>query len=243
MTGDGAAPARALTRRPRPPADAAAGSGETASREAQPLLVALPAPRLTGGASLEGCLATRRSIRSFEASPLAPSEIGQLLWACQGVTAAGGLRTAPSAGALFPLTIYVADASGVSRYWPGRHAVSAAGADDVRARLREAALDQDAMRAPSVFVIAADMQLTARKYGARARQYVTQEVGHAAQNLLLQAVALGLGAVPIGAFDEEQARRALGLPRGVSVLLLIPVGRPASAANGNDDPDAEARNR
>ena len=98
---------------------------------------------------------------------------------------------------------------------------------DVRARLRSAALDQEALDAPCVFIIAGTKERTAHKYGSRADRYVTLEAGHAAQNLLLQAVALGLGAVPIGAFDDRQIQEVLEMPRVQCPLLLIAVGRPS----------------
>jgi nitroreductase len=78
-----------------------------------------------------------------------------------------------------------------------------------------------------VFVIAAVPARTAGTYGGtRGRRYVCLEAGHAAQNLLLQATARGLGAVPIGAFDDARVRRALDLPTDHEVLYLIPVGEP-----------------
>lgn len=186
-----------------------------------------PAPRRTGSVSLEECLTRRRSVREFESAALTPDQVSQLLWATQGVTTADGLRTAPSAGALFPLEVYTVDAIGVSRYRPDQHDVRRTVTGDVRARLRSAALDQEALDAPCVFVIAGVKERTARKYGSRAERYVILEAGHAAQNLLLQAVALGLGAVVIGAFDDRQVQEVLELPRAQCPLLLIPVGRPS----------------
>jgi SagB-type dehydrogenase family enzyme len=125
---------------------------------------------------------------------------------------------------LFPLELYVVDAAGVSCYRPQRHDLVRTLPVDVRQQLREAALDQDALRAPCIFVIAAALQRTVREYGPRAERYVTLEAGHAAQNLLLQAVALGLGAVPIGAFDDEQVQRAIELPPDERPLLLVAIG-------------------
>lgn len=191
--------------------------------------VALPPPQLKGDMSLEEALAARRSVRKFQPTPLTAEQIGQLCWAAQGISdKARGLRTAPSAGATYPLELYVVTAEGVRRYLPSAHALDSHLADDVREALCRAALGQRCVaQAPAVFVIAADVSRTARKYGDRARRYVDIEVGHAAQNLLLQAVALDLGAVPVGAFDDAEVAKALKLPAEHAPLYLIPVGKAA----------------
>ena len=188
----------------------------------------LPAPDTAGEMSLEEALAARRSVREFEARALTEAELGQLLWAAQGTTDGRGYRTAPSAGALYPLEVYVATADGLFRYEVDRHALAVVRRADLRPALHEAALGQAAVgRAPAVFVIAAVYERTAAKYGAeRSPRYVHLEAGHAAQNLLLQAVALGLGAVSIGAFDDAGVQQALGLPEEEQPLYLIPVGEP-----------------
>jgi SagB-type dehydrogenase family enzyme len=189
--------------------------------------IALPAPVKKGSMSLEETLQRRRSVRSFQARPLTQAEIGQLLWAAQGLTNERGFRTAPSAGALYPLEVYVATEQGVFRYEPKAHRLRRVGAQDVRSRIHAAALRQAAVRdAPALFVVTAVYERTARKYGSRAERYVRIEAGHAAQNLLLQAVALGLGAVPIGAFDDEGVRACLGAPKDHRPLYIIPAGRP-----------------
>lgn len=189
----------------------------------------LPAPRQTGRIPLEEALLRRRSVRAFAATPLGDAEHGQLLWSAQGITdRARGYRAAPSAGALYPLEVYLATHAGLFRYEPGPHALEAISSRDPRGMLWEAALGQEMVRdAPSVFVLVGVQARTARKYGeARAERYVQLEAGHAAQNLLLQAVALGLSAVPVGAFDDDEVRRGLGLPASHQPLYLIPVGHP-----------------
>lgn len=190
--------------------------------------IALPSPRTRGDISLEEALARRRSVRELSGEPLDSGDTGQLLWAAQGVTDARGGRTSPSAGALYPLELYAVTAEGVFRYLPGAHALEPRAAGDVRARLRAAALDQAPVgEAALVVVIAAVPARTAAKYGAeRARRYVDLEAGHAAQNLLLEAVALGLAAVPIGAFDDDAVARVLGLPADTEPRYLLPVGHP-----------------
>jgi SagB-type dehydrogenase family enzyme len=191
---------------------------------------ALPTPSLTGGTSLEEALARRRSVREFEDVPLTAAELGQLLWAAQGITHDRGYRTAPSAGALYPLELYAATSSGVFHYDPVSHRLLVVGHGDARPVLYKAALSQDPVRdAPAVLVIAAVYERTAVKYGTeRSPRYVHLEAGHAAQNLLLQAVVLGLGAVPIGAFQDEEIQAALGMPADHEPLYLIPVGHPRS---------------
>ncbi|MBS1253036.1 MAG: hypothetical protein MAG451_02081 [Anaerolineales bacterium] len=159
---------------------------------------------------------------------LAERELSQLVWALQGITHPAGYRTAPSAGALYPLEVYVATIDGLYHYEPQGHQLSRHSDADVRPNIYQAALQQDAItEAPAVFVIAAVYERTARKYGAeRSPRYVHLEAGHAAQNLLLQAVALDLGAVPIGAFYDSQIQEVLSLPADHQPLYLIPVGHP-----------------
>jgi SagB-type dehydrogenase family enzyme len=189
--------------------------------------MALPEPRLKGEMSLEETLAQRRSVRSFIEEELTLEEISQLLWAAQGITALWGGRTAPSAGALYPLEVYVATASGLYHYVPQEHKVIIVSQNDLRLKIWEVALKQEAIReAPAVFVITAVYDRTAKKYGDRAERYVKLEAGHACQNILLQAVAMDLGAVPIGAFYDDQIQAALSLPADHEPLYLIPVGHP-----------------
>ncbi len=194
--------------------------------------IPLPSPALASAKSLEEVLAQRRSVRAFEDQPLTTAQLGQLLWAAQGITHDRGYRTAPSAGALYPLELYVATPEGVFHYDPGQHQLLSTSPDDARANLYQVALRQEPVRqAPAVFIVAAVFQRTAEKYGQeRSPRYVHLEAGHAAQNLLLQAVALGLGAVPIGAFHDEDVQRVLGLPTDHEPLYLIPVGVPVGTS-------------
>ena len=187
----------------------------------------LPPPRTTGSTSLEEALARRRSVRAFSAEPLTDGEVGQLLWAAQGLTGEGGRRTAPSAGALYPLELYAVTPDGLWHYLPESHALTRLSTEDLRVELRGAALDQDAVgAAPLVVVITGVVERTTVKYGhERAARYVQLEAGHAAQGLLLQAVALDLAAVPIGAFFDSEVARVLGLPPNEAPLYLLPVGR------------------
>lgn len=186
---------------------------------------ALPAPHRSGGPALAAVLATRRSSRMFAARELSADELGQLLWAAQGIT--DGHRTAPSAGALYPITVRVVDGRGVWRYVPAEHALVRESAAAVRDRLRSASHGQESVHsAPATLVITAEVAITARKYGGRAERFATLEAGHVAQNILLTATALGLTAVPVGAFDDDAVRSVLGLPAGETPLYLVPVGAP-----------------
>jgi SagB-type dehydrogenase family enzyme len=199
-------------------------TGETVTAQ----MIALPAPQLKGPLSLEETLAQRRSVREFSDAPLTLAELAQLLWAAQGVTHPAGLRTAPSAGALYPLEVYAVTREAVYHYDPQGHCMTVRVQGDARPALHAAALKQDpVLKAPAVIAIAAVYARTAGKYGEeRTPRYVHLEAGHAAQNILLQAVALNLGAVPIGAFWDDQVQQALGLPSDHQPLYLIPVGHP-----------------
>ncbi len=191
-----------------------------------PQVIALPTPRLKGTLTLEETLAQRRSVREFSDAPLTLAELGQLLWAAQGITHPAGLRTAPSAGALYPLEVYAVTREGVYHYEPQGHQLIVQVQRDVRSALYAAALRQDAvLSAPAVIVIAAVYARTAQKYGEeRSPRYVHLEAGHAAQNVLLQAVALNLDAVPIGAFEDDTVTQVLALPLDQQPLYLIPTG-------------------
>ena len=165
---------------------------------------------------------------------MALAELAQLLWAAQGVTGPAGQRTAPSAGALYPLRVYVAAGrvhgleAGVHRYDPTGHALVRTGRRDLRAQLASAAGQPWIGQAPVVLLIAADRSRITARYGGRSARFVDIEVGHAAQNVHLQAVALGLGSTDVGAFDEAKVRALMGLPANEEALLLVPVGRPRS---------------
>ena len=191
-------------------------------------ILQLPAPDRKGLMSLEEALAARRSVREFRREPLTDRELSQLLWAAQGITSPDGLRTAPSAGALYPLEVWVATASGFYHYEPRQHRLTRRLERDLRPDIHRAALMQEAiLQAPVVLVIAAVYERTAQKYGEqRTPRYVHMEAGHSAQNLLLEAVALGLGGVLIGAFNDKEVARVLSLPADQKPLYLIPVGHP-----------------
>ncbi len=196
-------------------------------------VIPLPAPRLRSDTSVEEALLRRRSHRSFASSPLSLQEVAQLLWAAQGITEKSlGFRTAPSAGALYPLEVYLVAGQveglspGVYRYLPKEHALSEVLLGDRREELFRVALFQRWVReAPAVLVFTASYERTTRKYGERGIRYVHMEAGHAAQNVYLQAEALGLGTVAVGAFEDRGIQKVLGLPENEQPVYLMPVGR------------------
>ncbi|MCK4659632.1 MAG: SagB/ThcOx family dehydrogenase [Phycisphaerae bacterium] len=189
----------------------------------------LPAPVLTGHMPVEEAITKRRSVRDFMDVPLTLKDISQLCWAGQGITDRGrGYRASPSAGALFPIELYIVTAEGVSHYQPAKHRLKPHLTGDVRQALQGAALDQDPIgQAPLCVVIAAAVERTARKYGSRAERYCFIEAGHVAQNILLQATALKLAGVPVGAFEDVKVAKILKLPKDQRVLYLLPIGNPS----------------
>jgi len=196
--------------------------------------VQLPEPRLKSEISLEEALLKRRSIREYANLPLTLEDVSQLLWAAQGITAKWGGRTAPSAGALYPLEVYLVVgnvenlAAGVYKYKPERHELVKVRDDDVRGELAKAALGQSWVKEGAIdIVIAAVYERTTKKYGDRGMMYTHMEAGHAAQNIYLQAAALDLGMVTIGAFYDDQVKDILDMPRNETPLYVIPVGRKA----------------
>ncbi len=195
--------------------------------------VDLPEFNTEGETSLEQALSKRKSTRSYADKPLKMEEAAQLLWAAQGVNRPRqGFRTAPSAGALFPLEVFLVAGNveeldpGVYRYLPKEHKLKKEKAGNVQGDLHRSALGQSSVRdAPAVLVIAGIYERTTGRYGDRGRQYVHMEVGHAGQNIHLQAETLGLGTVVIGAFDDSGVQAALGLQDNETPMYLMPVGR------------------
>lgn len=191
--------------------------------------IILPQADSQGATPLETAIARRRSVRSYTAQELSLEQVGQLLWAAQGIT--GGQpnkRAAPSAGACQPLIFYLCRADGLWRYHPEEHALVQHRKGDIRPELAQAAWGQQFVaQAPCTFVISAIFERTTQRYGERGQvRYVPMDVGHAAQNLLLQAVALGLASVPVGAFDDLAIKGVLSLPNQEEPLYLLPVGYP-----------------
>jgi SagB-type dehydrogenase family enzyme len=203
----------------------------THGQEAALKTVELPPPRSASEVSVEQALKARRSLRSFAATPLTLAEVSQLLWAAQGITDTSGRRTAPSAGALYPLKIYLVAGnvtglpSGVYRYRPATHDLVPAVVGDRRVAVAVACRQSWVAEAPASVAFTAVFARTAKKYGERSARYIPIEVGAAAENLALQAVAFGLGTTFVGAFDDAKLAAALGSATDEQPWVLLPVGR------------------
>ncbi|MCK4608807.1 MAG: SagB/ThcOx family dehydrogenase [Gammaproteobacteria bacterium] len=189
-------------------------------------VVQLPHPKNSTSISLNQAIQNRRSVRNFTDQNLTVAQISQLLWAAQGITdPERGLRSAPSAGALYPLELYVVKKDGVWRYAVNKHALTLQAKGDRRAKLAQAALNQKSIKTCALaVVITANYQKSTKKYHKRGITYTHIEAGHAAQNLLLEVTALGLGAVPIGAFYDNQVAKILALPQSETPLYILAVG-------------------
>jgi SagB-type dehydrogenase family enzyme len=185
-------------------------------------------PVASAATPLDDAIRRRRSVRAFDSRALSQEHLGQLCWAAQGITEpALGRRAAPSAGALYPLEVYLVLPSGLFHYEPRGHRLRRIDGSDRRAALARAALGQDAVRGAAVdIVITAVVSRTHSKYGSRAERYAQLEAGHAAQNVLLEATALGLGAVPVGAFDDGAVRAVIGASADEAPLYILAVGHP-----------------
>ncbi|HOK56296.1 MAG TPA: SagB/ThcOx family dehydrogenase [bacterium] len=192
--------------------------------------IKLPSPDFEGKISVEESLKSRRSVRSYKDTPLSLKELSQILWATDGKTADWGGRTAPSAGATYPLEIYVVVGNveglspGLYHYEIDSHSLTLVKEGDLRTELSRAALNQTSIKlAPITIVISGIFERTTNRYGKRGERYVYMEVGHCGQNIHLQAESLGLGTVMIGAFEDEKVKKVLGIKE--DVFYLCPVGK------------------
>ncbi|MDL1983767.1 MAG: SagB/ThcOx family dehydrogenase [Deltaproteobacteria bacterium] len=198
-------------------------------------IIKLPAPYYDGNTSVEMALLKRRSIRSYSNEPLSLAEISQLLWAAQGITDSRGYRTTPSAGALYPLEIYIVAgrvkdlSQGIYKYRPHENTLVKIVDGDKRAEVCRASLNQSPISdAAAVIVFCAIYERTTVKYGERGIRYVFIEVGHAAQNIYLQAVSLKLGTLVIGAFNDNELKRIMKFDLYEYPLCIMPVGKLSS---------------
>ena len=179
-----------------------------------------------GESELLDAISRRGSVRDLSPDPLTDAELAALLWSAQGVSTPTGARTVPSAGALYPLEMYVVTPTEVLHYVPSTSSVEVRYDDRAKELVSDAVSDTPAARAYALVVITGVPDRITGKYADRGIRYMWMEAGHAAQNLLLSAAALGLGAVTIGAFDDAGIADALGLSDVEEPLYLIPVGRP-----------------
>lgn len=198
--------------------------------------ISLPQPRLKGEISLEEAIFKRRSRRNYQGRPLILDQLSQILWAGQGITdEKRGFRSAPSAGALYPLDIYLVVGekgvsglvAGVYHFIPQGHKIEKLKGGDFREEIMRASLGQTFIaQAPIVLIITGEYERTTKKYGERGRQYVHLEAGHVGQNIYLQVESLGLGTVTVGAFDGEELIKILNLPQTHRPLYVMPIGWP-----------------
>lgn len=202
-------------------------------------LIYLPEPERKGVVSLEEAIDHRRSVRDFQGQPLTLNQLSQLLWAAQGITDRRDQhRAAASAGATYPLELIVACGqdgageidAGIYRYNIAEHSLTRYHNGDIRQALADASSSQDFIRqVPLNIVIGALYERTIGKYGTRGVRYVHMEAGHASQNIYLQATALGLATVAIGAFQDERVREVLRLEKEIRPLYIMPVGKAAGS--------------
>lgn len=186
----------------------------------------LSKPKIKGTVSVEETIQERRSVRNYASKEISMEDISQLLWACQGITSQrGDLRAAPSAGALYPLEVYLVKKDGAFHYIPEGHKLEIIRDRDVKKDLAVASYGQNYVAAAAIdIVICAVYERVTSKYGERGMRYTYMEAGHAAQNIFLQATALGLDSVPVGAFDDAAVSEILNLPKDVKPLYILPVG-------------------
>jgi SagB-type dehydrogenase family enzyme len=199
-----------------------------------PRPIVMPQPNLKDRISVEEAIARRRSTREFSPKPLTLESLSQILWAAQGITDPNGVfRSAPSAGALYPLEVYVVARKrgveglpeGVYHYQPKGHGLVLVREGDCSPALEAATWGQEIVKgAAATIVVTGVVGRTAEKYGRRGAQYMYQESGHAAQNVFLQAAALGIGTVAMGAFSEGGVRRAIGAGADERPLYVQPLG-------------------
>lgn len=196
-------------------------------------IILLPSPNYNSNTSIEEAILKRRSVRDFSISSLTIPEVSQLLWAAQGITEKNsGLRTAPSAGATYPLEVYLLSSNvkelsqGLYKYNPQEHSLKFITEGDKRSDISNAALKQGSIeKSSAIIILTAVYERTSARYGNRTERYVNMEIGHAGQNIYLQAVSLGLGTVMIGAFNDDSLKKVLNLPENEYPLAIYPLGK------------------
>ena len=191
----------------------------------------LPRPRHDGPVSVEATLRQRRSVREYAGESLTLEEISQVLWSAQGVTGEEGERAAPSAGATYPLELDLVAGDvrdmppGVYRYRPSTHTLTRRATGDLRASVAAACGQDWIATSPAILVIAGVIRRTSGRYGERAERYVVMEAGHVAENVSLATVALAMGTVVVGAFEDDKIAVIVGLAAGERPLCLLPLGK------------------
>jgi len=205
--------------------------GSTVKQGAGGVQTSLVKAKLDGSVSIEKAIHTRRSVRSYKNKPVTIEQLSQLLWAAQGITSKQGLRASPSAGALYPMELYVVASNvtdldeGVYKYDQKNHRLQLVKSGRKQIELADASLGQTSVSDGAVsIVITGIYERTSSKYGDRAVRYVHMEAGHIAQNIYLQCVSLGLGTVVVGAFDDDAVQLVIGAQADKHPLYVMPVG-------------------
>lgn len=199
-------------------------------------MITLPKPKIKGTVSLEESIEKRRSRRNFLAKPLTLEQVSQLLWAAQGITdERTDFRAAPSGGACYPLDLYLVVGkngvegleAGVYHYIVSNHSLEIHLRGDKRRALALASLGQMFItRAPISIVTTVEYSRITSRYGQRGVRYAHIEIGHVGENIYLQAEALGLGTVAVGAFSDGMVSKCLHLSKEHEPLYIMPVGYP-----------------
>lgn len=204
--------------------------GQRRSRVTQRKIIQLTEPDTTGTITLEQALAKRRTVNQFTNEALKPSQISQLAWAGQGITETQqGLRTAPSAGGLFPIELIFANQEGIFAYNPTEHRLEQISDQDVRIPLAGAtSMPESVAGAACNIILAGSIRKVSERFPDKARTYIYLEAGHIAQNIQLQAAALDLGSVAVAAFNTASVRKTCSFARNMDPLYIISVGHPAT---------------
>lgn len=199
--------------------------------------IKLPSPEPMVTSSVDQALRQRKSVRSFAAKPLSKEQLAYLLWASTGIQGRGHgfeFRTAPSAGALYPIETYlvvntVEDVpQGLYHYSIKLHGLEELQSGDVSRPVTVAAMGQRmCLQAAVVFIWTAVFQRTKWRYGDRAYRYIYLDAGHIAQNLALAATSLGLGSCQVGALFDDEVNDIIGAD-GIeeSTIYMSVVGWP-----------------
>ncbi len=190
--------------------------------------IVLPKPIAQGSLSLEEAFWKRHSSRAFSERVPDWKAIGQLLWAAQGINRPENQhRTTPSAFGAYPLEIYVVLPTGVFHYIPKDHAVVKVRPGNVWDEISKSVVATSTHQSRCVFVISAVFARTEKKASVdEAKRYIYLEGGHAAQNLLLQTIPLGMSAVPIGAPVSPDEQKILGIPKEEKPIYILATGYP-----------------
>lgn len=195
-------------------------------------LIEMNEPRTKGGISVEEAIKRRRSRRTFTDAPILLTEISQLCWAAQGITEPQTeFRSAPSAGALYPLEVFLVIGnsdieSGIYQYSCKEHGLICIKKGDYRNQLSNASLGQECIQNAGLnVVITAIYERSTMRYKSRGKErYVHMEAGHVAQNIYLQAESMGLGTVAIGAFYDNSVQEIISTPSEYTPIYILPVG-------------------